>query len=322
MPSKWNVMTNQPWLDDEVGVGASVRQGADLLRRGLRRPWRAIFASALLAASFAGAIAFAKRDYAPRFVLRVVEADRDPGGVPRLKRQLGEYVRQAIFTSEPLFEVIRRYDLYPALMRGNPRAALDSFRQAISVDVYQNYFVEDRSAGEQPRSARVAVSYRARDRVLATAVTRDLGALIARRELANQRAQASDAATDAALARDVLQDALQRRSREVLAKQSEIVRASAPDPRLQVELVSLLGSLAALERQSEASNRRAAKLDLGAALEHHGIGLHFDVVEDATSFDDGKRLQLELSVAGASFLLGLPLIAMALGAFDPQRGQA
>jgi hypothetical protein len=158
--------------------------------------------------------------------------------------------------------------------------------------------------------------------MLATAVTRDLGALIARRELANQRAQASDAATDAALARDVLQDALQRRSREVLAKQSEIVRASAPDPRLQVELVSLLGSLAALERQSEISNRRAAKLDLGAALERHGIGLHFDVVEDATSFDDGKRLQLELSVAGASFLLGLPLIAMALGAFDPQRGQA
>ena len=76
------------------------------------------------------ALAFAKGDFhAPRFVLRVVEANRDPSSMPRLKGELGEYVRQAVFTSGPLFELIRRHGLYPKLMRQNSRAALDSFRE-------------------------------------------------------------------------------------------------------------------------------------------------------------------------------------------------
>ena len=315
-------MTKQNWLDDEAGVGASLRQGVTLVGRGLRRPWLTLLATALLTSALAGALAVAKRAYAPRFVLRVVEADRDPSSMPRLKRQLGEYVREAIFTSEPLYNLIRRHGLYPTLMRRNARSALDSFREDISVDVYQNYFVEERAAGDLPRSARVAVSYHSTDRALSLAVTRDLGALIIRHELAARREQALDAARNADLARDTLQQALLRRSEEVLTKQNQVGRASAPDPRLQVELVSLLGSLGALERQAQAAERRAATLDLGAAFERRGIGLSFEVVDDATLPSGGGRLQAEILVAVSSFVLGLPLVAMAMGAFYRGRGQA
>jgi hypothetical protein len=315
-------MTKQSWLDDEAGVAASVRQGVELLRRGLRRPWLTLLVALLLATALGAALVLAKGAYAPRYVLRVIEADRDPTSMPRLKRQLADYVREAIFTSEPLYQVIRRHGLYPSLMGKNSRAALDSFREDISVDVYQNYFVEDRAPGEMPRTARVAITYRAEDRAVALAVTRDLGALIVRHELGARRKQAIEAAKDAELARDTLQRALQRRNGEVLAKQSQMEQAGAPDPRLQVELVGLLGSVGALEREAEAAERRAASLHLGAALERRGMGLYFEVVDDATLPGDGARLQKELLAAGLSFVLGLPFVAMAIGAFAPSGGDA
>jgi hypothetical protein len=316
-------MTMPDWFDDEAGVGSSLRQGFGLLRRGLARPWSTLLVSILLAAAVALVLAVTKRDHAPRFVLRVVEADRDPNSMPRLKRQLGEYVRKAIFTSAPLAELIRRHALYPALMRNNSRAALDSFSEDISVEVYQNSFVEERAPGDRPRSARVAVSYHSPDRALALAVTRDLGALIVRYERRSRRELALAAVGRAERARDTLRSALEERDAEVLTKQRQLAEAAAPNPRLQVELISLLGSLSALEQQAAAAERRAATLDLGAAIEQRGIGLYFDVVDDATLPDDGgRRRQAAMLTVAASFAFSLPLVAMAIGAFGRRGGQA
>jgi hypothetical protein len=315
-------MTQQTWLDEEPTILASLWEAGGLLRAGLRRGWLALLVALLFGAALAGGVAFAKHDYAPRFVLRVVEANRDPRSMPRVKGQLAEYVRQAVFTSQPMFDLIRRHGLYPALMRKNSRAALDSFREDISVDVYQNYFVEQRAAGAQPRSAHLAVSYRSADRELALAVTRDLGALIVSHELAARREQAKDAAAEASLARDATLRALQQRNEEILAKQEQVGRASAPDPRLQVELVGLLGSLGPLERRAEASERRANALDLSAAFERGGIGLDFEVVDDATLPSGRDALKTRLWLAASSFALGAPLLTMAIGAFAGKRGAA
>jgi hypothetical protein len=315
-------MTQTTWLDEEPGFGASLAEAAELLRAGLRRGWLALLVALLFGAALAGAVAFARHDYAPRFVLRVVEANRDPRSMPRVKGQLAEYVRQAVFTSQPMFELIRRHGLYPGLIRKNSRAALDSFKEDISVDVYQNYFVEQRTPGALPRSAHLAVSYRSADRESALAVTRDLGALIILHEQAARRAQALDAAADATLARDVTLRALQQRSEDVLAKQDQLRRAAAPDPKLQVELVGLLGSLGPLERRAEASERRADALDLSAAFERGGIGLDFEVVDDATLPSGRDAAKTRLWLAASSFALGAPLLTMALGAFGGKRGNA
>jgi hypothetical protein len=315
-------MTQPTWLDEEPGIVASLREAAEVLRAGLRHGWLTLLVALLFGSALAGAVALVKHDYAPRFVLRVVEANRDPRSMPRVKGQLAEYVRQAIFTSQPMFELIRRHGLYPSLIRKNSRAALDSFREDISVDVYQNYFVERRTPGALPRSAHLAVSYRSADRELALAVTRDLGALIISHELAARRAQAKDAAADATLARDATQRALQQRSEDVLAKQDQLRRAFAPDPKLQVELVGLLGSLGPLERRAEASERRADALDLSAAFERGGIGLDFEVVDDATLPSGRDALRTRLWLAASSFVLGAPLLTMAIGAFGGKRGNA
>jgi hypothetical protein len=252
-------------------------------------------------------------------VLRLVEGSGDPSTMPHLKRRLGEYVREGVLTSEPLLRVIRRHDLYPNLARKNPRGALESFRQDIHVEVYQNYFVEAREPGGAPRSARVAVSYRTFDRKKALAVTRDLGAIIVEHETRLRREQAARAASDADRARDTLQVALQRRAEEVALKEREVALAEKPEPARQIELVGLLGSLAVLEHDLDTATSRAASYELGAARERAGVGLRFDVADEARLPSERAARNFIWIAAIASFVFGLPLSATAVGAFSHRR---
>lgn len=312
----------QPWLSSEPGLATTLVQGLSLLRQGMRRAWLTLSLTALFACALGGFFALRHRDHAPRFVLRVVEADRQAATAPALKRQLADYVRQAVFTSEPLLALMRKHKLYPKLARNNAHAAVETFKEDISIEVYQNYFVEERKPGAAPRTARLTVSFRAKDPNVALAVTRDLGALIIEREQARRRELSLAAAARADRARDVLVQAVQRRSSEIFEKKRELERAATPDPRTQVELVGLMGSLEALSREAETAERHAAALGLGAALERRGIGLHFEVVEEGTLPARAGRIRAEILTVTAATLLVLPMIAMAVGAISLNRGNA
>jgi hypothetical protein len=316
-------MQRQPWLSDEPGVGAALRQAVELCRTGLGRPWLTLTLALGAPLALVGFLLFGRRDYAPLFVFRVVEAAHATGSdAPPLRRQLAEYVRQAVFTSEPLLELMRRHGLYASLMRRNQRGALEAFKEDISVEVYQNYFVEERVRGKGPRSARLSVSFHAKDPNLALAVTRDLGALIEKHELAARRDQALAAASAAERARDTWVGAWQRRSADIAIKQHELGSSTSADPRRQVELIGLLGSLGALEHEVDAAERRAATLDLGAAWEKRGIGLNFEVVDDGALPGRAARFQAAVWAGATTLVCGLPLIAAAVGAFSSnKRGQ-
>lgn len=314
-------MSNRSVLDSEPGPLSTLLQARMLLARGLVQIGWTLLAVCLLAAAALGLTVWRSHEYAPRFLMRVVEEDRDPSSMPRPRAELADYVRQVVFTSEPLFELIRRHGLYPTLMRKNPRAALDSFREDISVDVYRNYFVEERAPGARPRSARLAVSFRSKDPALALSVTRELGALIVEHERRVRREQAEQAAALAAHTRDLAERALTERNAEILEKQARLREAKEPDPREQVELVGLLGSLGALERQAGTAERRAASLGLGAAFERRGLGLRFELIDDAALSSGRERQRLDWALAGCAFALGLPLVTMAVGAFHPARGE-
>jgi len=306
------------WLREEPGFAAMPRQLATLFQRGTRRPLWIVVGCALVALLLVGSITLAQRTYEPRVVLRVVEADRDPGSMPELKRKLAEYVREGVFTAEPLLEIAQRYGLYPKAH--DRRALLDAFRRDIEVDVYQNYFVEQRSSGEAPRSARVAVSYRSGDRTKALAVTRDLGALVVARVTATREEQAERAAAIAEGAAAALHQALGERYREAAELRAKLDQQAVPE--LQVKLVSVLGSLPGLERQADNAEKRAANLDLGMAYEAHGIGLRFDVAEDASVPVWDRNSSLRIVGAAVVFVLGLPLVVLGVGAASLTRGTA
>ena len=316
-------MSRQPWLTSELGVLGALRQSIELCRTGFARVGLTILLTSLVSGLVLGALVLRERTYAPRFALRVVEARQQTDDVRPLKRQLREYVRQAVFTSAPLLELMRRHGLYPRLAQKNVRAALESFREDIEIEVYQNYFVEERAAGSSPRSARLTVSFRDKDPARALAVTRDLGKLIVEQQRAFRREQVLAMASSAERARDTLVDALRQRSAEIVSKEVALERGAAPNPRLQVELVGLLGSVPALERQVDAADRRAASLGLEATLERHGMGMSFEVVDEGSLPARGGRARALLVAGLSTFVLGLPLIATAVGAFaTSKRGTA
>jgi hypothetical protein len=315
-------MQARSWLDDEASISDGFRQAGRLFIGGLRRPILTLGLTLAVAALVGALLLVPRHGYAPKLLLRVIEADRDPTSMPQPRRKLREYVRQALLTSDRLVPLIERYRLYPSLARRNMRAALDSFREDIDVDVYQNYFVEERAVGSEPRSARVAVSYRAKDPETAVAVTRELGSVIIERERAMRTAESDRAEGMAALELAGLRAAIADKSMAIAKMQAAMQAETDPAPTRQVELVGLLGSLTALERRETEVSRREATLSLGAALERHGIGLSFEIADDAGLPSGAHHRDLAFFGVGASVVFGLPLIAMAVGSLGAKRGKA
>jgi hypothetical protein len=269
-----------------------------------------------------GVSTLSKYSYAPSYVLRFVEPERDAGATPRPRRELADYVRQAVFSAGPLAEVIRRNDLYPGLARKNPHAALQSFREDIDVEVSQNYFVEMRRVGAAPRSARLRLSYHSSDPDLATRITRELGALIVEHETSLLREHAARAAKRALLEVEGARAVLVARRSEVALSRDEIAGGPAATPRQQVELVGLLGSLEALEKRYDESERREAALALDAALEHRGIGMSFTVVDDASPSSETNARNERAVLTLIALVMGLPLATMLVGATARRKGNA
>ena len=306
------------WLDDETSAAEAIRQAVALFTFGLRRT--AVFSVllTLYAAVLASAVLGLKYSYEPEYVLRIVEPDREPTGLPRPRRQLADYVRTAVFASQPLIDVMNRRGLYGRLAHDNVRAALSAFRHDIDVEVRQNYFAEERAPGAAPRTARLVISYRNTDPILARNVTRDLGELVVTHEQAVRRNEATRVARQAREQLDQAREALALRRSEVASLESQMGRGAVAPDRL-VSLIGKLGSIAGLEAQQDERERREAELSLGAALEEQGIGMRFEVVDDASSPTHAGAKQARVFIACTAFVLGLPLIAIAVGAFHPRR---
>jgi hypothetical protein len=258
--------------------------------------------------------------FSPRVVLRALEADRDARTAPRMKRQLREYVMGAVFSNRALSDLMTRHGLYPGLARTNREAALQSFREDIEVEVYRNYFVEERGAGSAPRSARIMVSYRSEHRDLALAVSRDLGELVAVHERAARRQQADAAASRAAQALDRAKARVigERRKLREAALTSADGEVDADVQRLaRVEAANRTRTLESLEHDLELASARSAALELGKNMEAQELGLTFETVERGT-IPRSAELELEdlLWLGALTFVFGLPLAALAVSAFS------
>ncbi|HEX4339236.1 MAG TPA: hypothetical protein VH062_25185 [Polyangiaceae bacterium] len=313
-------MTDRTWLDDEATVLDSARQAFTLFLRGVRRPVVTLACALALCGAVAAAMLLPNHGYAPKLTLRVTEADRDPNSMPQPARKLREYVLQALLTSDHLIPLIKQYGLYPGLARKNMRAALDSFREDIDVDVYQNYFVEQRVVGSEPRTARVSVSYKAKDPDTAVAVTRDIGTLIVERERAMRSAESDRAENSATTELYAVRELIANKTRTIATIESSIQSEPSADPVRQVELVGVMGSLAALERREAEVQKREAALSLNAAMEKRGIGLAFEVADEAEAPSNAHRREIAYLSIAAAFLFGAPLVAMAVGSLKLTRG--
>lgn len=311
------------WLDREPTLRDGLMLARSRFLGGLRRPLVVL----ALAASTALGVHVVRTtigvEHAPRYVLRVVEPNVDPTMLPPARRQLGEYVRDGVFTREVVLGIIDRQGLYPALRKNDAPRAVESFREDFEVEVEQNYFLEPRAQGDSPRSARLTLSFHSKDPDVALAVTRELGRIVVEREqMARERQAASALAyAEANLAR--AEHALDERRATISAERAHLLEATVPEPLREVRLVSLLGSLGWRQRELERAQTRKVSLEMGSEREASLLGLSFEVVDSGSipaREQHGQRRSARIALI--SFVVALPAAALFAGAFSRSGGAA
>jgi hypothetical protein len=308
------------WVDDEPGLGGVGRELKRLGRRAWLRGVRTVGLALLVTAAVVGKRAQKERVFTSRVVFRVSEGDIDVGAAPRPARELRAYVLNVAFSTGKLLDLIRRDGLYRRELKRDPQMAVEAMRDDIDVEVWRNYFVDNRSEGGSGRSARIAVEYTAKDRELALEVARALGALIIEDQEETRAAETQAASERAAFAREEARQNLWKRHTEIFTKQLIAGRAPpAERAALLIEIASLTRSIELLEIRLHDAERKKAAIDLRAAVEKQQLGLSFELIDPGRPAQLGISRPRELGQLGVIvFLLVLPLCIIAVGAFDPR----
>jgi hypothetical protein len=308
------------WIDDEPDLRAALRELQRLLRRAAARPIVTLLLALLTAAGVAGNIARKQLVYDARVVFRVTESDFEAGTAPPPARALRAYVLDVAFSSARLLEVMRAHHLYGSTTARDPTLALESMREDIEVQVWRNYFIQDRAADEAGRSAHLAIGYTGTTPEQALAVVHDLGRLVIEQELA-MRAQLAEEAVRRA--EQELQDGRERVAalRGQMAANELAARRATPENAalLRLEIQHLQRQTALLDNKLRALEQARTSLGLRLGLEQRKLGLTFELVDPGRAPRLGwSRSRRLLAVFVLVFLLCLPLTAMAAAAFDPR----
>jgi hypothetical protein len=297
------------------------QETARLFRRARRRPVRVILAALLLAGAATALRAQKPHSFEARVVLRVTEGDIVTGAkTPRPARRLREHVLDVAFSGPRLLEVIRKHDLYPRTMAKDWSRALETMREDIEVDVWRNYFVEERTSEDPARSARIAISFTGSSPDLAEAVVGELAALIIddaqRARAAGARLAADRAAADVA---DARMELATRRSEIVSARFALMNATPAEAALLRVRIQDTERTLPKIEERLAQLMPKATAAALTAAVEEAHKGLTFEAIDAPRAARPRASRPLGLAIfGGIVFLLLLPLSALWFGAFDPR----
>jgi hypothetical protein len=308
------------WIDNEPAASRALAELARLGRRALRRPLLLVSLSVLGAAAFVGWRSRAIRWYTARAVLRVTEGEFDPLTSPNTRRKLRSYVLEAALTNPRLLEIVRKHKLYPLLLHDDPNAAVSALRNDMRVDVYMNYFLEERGVDDPPRSARIAISYRGRNPAVAQSVVSELSKIVEQNEHLTRQTEAEQVVAVLDQGVDEAARNLADARREMFERTLELDRAPKTQAvALRVQIDQLARSINGLEIQLKDATENKQRFDIRARFEEEQRGIHFDVVdmriEESAAVWSSRAVQLAV-MGGIGLLLALPLVAIGLGALD------
>jgi hypothetical protein len=318
------VTDGRDWLAAEESLGTWRRELARLKRRARARLGLTIGTAALATVA---ALWFVGRRVPPaetRVLIRVSESPLLRQDSPLPSGELAEYLWDVAFSNQNLDAIIEEHDLYPlARARGAP-VALETLRDDVDLEVYRNYFLNQRGINDPSRTARIVVKYAHKDPETSIKVARDLARLIIATESSRRTASSLDLAglADRTLAKT--NDLLDQRQRELAAATAEVTLAKKRGDRdrvgaLQVVMARLTRDVRRHQmavKQARESKRRA---DFMHSIDERGIGLVFEVVDERPPPrppDRPTRLAHLALLGLASFLLLLPVCAVGVGAFD------
>jgi hypothetical protein len=306
------------WIEEEPGALGAWNELQRLKRRALARPFRAVALALVMTAAVVGMRAKKVRTFTSRVVFRVTEGDLDASTAPRPAKALRQYVLDVAFSNHHLLDVIKAHGLYAREMKRDPSFAIEAMRDDIEVEVWRNYFMEQRQTDDAGRSARIGISYQSKNADEAYVVVQHLGRLVAEEEEAARVAMADEAVRQSALSVEQARAAVARVRGDLIVKELALRQAKPPvDALLRIELFNLKQSVEPLEARLRDLVAKNNALQLRAGLEKNKLGLRFELVDPGRVARGGISKPRELAFIGTiAFLILLPLAGMAAGAFD------
>jgi hypothetical protein len=290
-----------------------------MLSRAHKRKWLTI--GLALVCAFGATVRRGRKKplYQSSVTFRVTEGDLDPATAPRPKRALRSYIADAVFTNARLIEVIREHKLASqSALENDPLLALDNIRDDIGLEVFRNYFLEEREHTRAARSARVVIRYQARDPYLALEVVRHLARLVVEHEAAAREERAQAALAAAREISDEAREDLLRRRQALVMREAALPHAKSEQAaRLRIEIEGLQKGAKLAEERAKVAEQEKAAQELRAELEQRQMGLRFELVDPGQEARVDRARGLKL----ASYFMEMLVVALlgatlAVGAFD------
>ncbi len=305
------------WEDREPDLFGVVDEIGRLFRRAKRRKLLVVSLTVVLVGLFGLREYRKQRLYPATVVLSATESDTAEVGNANTNERLQDYVWYAVFTDPVLLAVMEKHNYRPDLLKKNPRLALESFREDLSVEVYKNEFVRERYGGEAPRSARIAISMSMNDPDKALVLTRDLGDLVIERDAQIRRERYE-------MEQRVRGEAVSFAETELARLQRDWERIIAVYPgasparkgELRVEAAGVERTIVAVEARLKDAMNAKRRLELESSSDKMSLALRYERVDwGAAKHKIDQTFVLVRAIILA--LLGLfPVVAMGVGAFD------
>lgn len=313
-------MTQKQWIEQEGGFRAAWRELQRLRYRARLRRWTIVLVAIVAASGAVVRQALERGRYEATLTFRVLEHSQGAHEAqrPLTKSKLRDYIRDGVFTRDRCRQLVERLNVFPEWQELSVNRAVEAFRDAIGIEVFQNYFLKEDLDTNAPRSARLRITFTYYDVDQAERVVRALGNLIvtheaeARTQLAEQLARSTAAAEHrAALRVDEL------RQRRATIQYERLRRGDAASAALLIELDQLERAIAQVDARLERLRDDHSSGELRAGLEQRGMLLHFDLVDWSRTPAEELPRDLRLALIGLfCFFCLLPIVGMALAAFD------
>lgn len=307
------MVNNREALPIELGGRETLTELVYLMRRA-RFLWLRI---TLVALALAGLYAVRKIRAVPEFesrvVLRISEGEGDRGTRPRPARQIQSHVYDVIFNKQRLRELADKFGLERSAFARDNEAGLENLRDAIEVEVWQNYFLDEYA---QEKTARIAISYTGGDPQKVLQVTRALATMYIEEEQQARLSISEDALGANEQLIDEGREDLERAEGRVaearlkLAQSRDVSTASLELGRAEVEM-------AALRQQFNGLEQRRTELEVQLGYERHQLGLHIEIVDNGKEAPEGLARPIRVLLGSVIvFVMGLFGAGILIAAFD------
>ena len=304
------------WVDNEPGWADAMREIRCVRRRSRQRWPLVLLVTSLLTGSAAFRVSQQQRSFQSTVVMREFEENFDADTAPPTSSQLEQYIMDVSLSRHALLAVIDKFGLYNRQFKLDPTLAVETMREAIELDVVENYFTPSGTGEDPARSARIAVSYSGSDPELALRVVRYLGQIIENKQQIERQASADFAARSVSDGVELLRSELLRLQRHEAALRSgqqvgeDLIAAGVESQRIRASILRIGGDMSIYEA-------KANLFHLRSDFEEQARGLRFQLVDPGqvaeVALTDHQRVVL---YSCCVFLFLLPLVGLAIGSFD------